>query len=660
MGGRLHSGDKAVIKPMDNYAFSITKTKGMVSSNASYNLTLVNGRDIIYDDKNLVDDVYLVFHDDILPGDRMKIEVNRGYFDYKLTPLLKLPTIVKNVLEPEVIEKAKHPKQSKKRTKKTRPLQHKKVEEKVPLSSSSAAEALETKAVVVPPLESEISYTSPIGKTFFEKFTKIFKELVKSFSFNSSTTHAASVEKKAEPKKIAPIKQQAVKIKAGLPRFNDGALKAAATLQEAKFTESKRGIQNSFDDSGLKNSAKLEKSTFSAPQRGLSENFDDAALQQSALVSKKVFNKPKEIAIDSQLPSHVEEKFAPLPSREPSLYKDAFSKRAEPVPTFNAVAPKSVDKMPQLKAAKRGENVPTFSDAKPSLPVSSEPISRPVLDTKEPVNSYTKSVQNPSPLAHDKTAAYPDTGYKKGYEALEPRVSSVQEKPVRQRVVEDTSLPQNSVSKAEDGSDKLIITKRIKKDEPVADPFAGRVLGRMDDRVLGNGYDGAASSAKLGMRVTKNSRPVSAWIEVFKNGTKQRVKTFYTSKGRKTKKVKLPAGNYMVRATYRTRDTKQQKTIKNIRLLEGANVNKSIAFHDGKLRVIARRGDNPLYVKVVVYKSGSHHRVTYDFSSRNSGVAQLSLGSGSYDIEVLEHKNNQLFEGIRIKAGKTNTINVDF
>ena len=657
MSGRLKSGEKVVIKPKDNHAFSIARTKGMASSDASYNVKLVNGADIIYEDKNLVDDIYLVFHDDILPGDRMHIEVNRGYFDYHLTPLLKLPNIVKNVLEPEVFEKAKHKKHLKKKPKKKSRPAKEEVLKNAPIVPAvvveeNADKVVERKSVTVPPLESEISYTSPIGKTFFEKFTKIFKELVQSLSLNSSNAHAASVEKKAEAKKIAPIKQQTVKIKAALPRFNDGALKEAARLQEAKFTESKRGIQNSFDDSGLKNSVALERSTFSAPQRGLSENFDDDALQQSALVSKKVFNKPKAIAIDSQLPSHVEEKFPSLPSREPDLYKDVVSKGTEQVPTFNGVAPKSLDKMPQLKEAKSVENVPTFSDAKPSLPVFSEPISRPVLETKEPVNS----VQHSSSITNDKTAAYPDTGY----EALEPRVSSVQEKPVRQRVVEDTSLPQNSVSKAEDGSDKLIITKRLKKDEPVAGPFAGRVLGRMDDRVLGNSYDGAASSAKLGMRVTKNSRPVSAWIEVFKNGTKQRVKTFYTSKGRKTKKVKLPAGNYMVRATYRTRDTKQQKTIKNIHLSEGADVSRSIAFHDGKLRVIARRGDNPLYVKVVVYKGGSHHRVTYDFSSRNSGVVQLSLSSGSYDLEVIEHKNNQLFEGIRIKAGKTNTINVDF
>jgi hypothetical protein len=89
-------------------------------------------------------------------------------------------------------------------------------------------------------------------------------------------------------------------------------------------------------------------------------------------------------------------------------------------------------------------------------------------------------------------------------------------------------------------------------------------------------------------------------------------------------------------------------------------VNRSIAFHDGKLRVVAKRGDKPLYVKVVAYKSGTRKKVSYDFSSRNSGVATLSLGSGTYDIEVIDHKNNQSFDNIHIRSGATETINVDF
>ncbi len=668
MGGRLNSGEHIVIKPKNNYAFSVIKTRGKSTSRASYNVMLINGEDIIYEDKNLVDDIYLVFHDDVLEGDRMRVEVNRGYFDYKLTPLLSLPKIVKNVLEPEVLERAKKPKKVKKKPKKktvakkepviTAPIVEKKIEKVVAM--------VETPKVEVPQLHSNLSgedSARPIEKTFFEKFTKIFKALVKSLSFAPVTSTAVVEAGKYESKELLTPKDKPAKIKDTLPSFSDSALKHAALRQENSFSGSTRGMVSHFDDSNLQRSASLEESAFLTPKRGLSENFDDDALQKSATVSKRVFNAPKVIAVDSQLPAGVEKKFLSPQSREPKLYQESFSKQTEQVPTFKPFEPLATEALPKLQRELASESVPRFSNTIQKPARRAEPKQK-ILRQEEreiqtAVNTYD-AVPKSVPLSNDRTAAYPDTGYKEGYKELEQSVSRVKEKPVRQRVVEDTSLPEHASTRSDEAGEKLVITKIIDKKEPEADPFAGRVLGRMDDRVLGNGYNGAASSAKLGMRVTKNSRAVSAWVEVFKNGTKQRVKTFYTSKGRKAKSVNLPAGNYMVRATYRTRDTKQQKMIKNIRLVAGENVNKSIAFHDGKLRIVARRGNNPLYVKVVAYKSGSRQRVAYDFSSRTSGVVLLSLSSGTYDIEVLDHKKNRIFDSIRIRAGKTNTINADF
>ena len=641
MGGTLHSGEEKIIKPKNHHALSITRSKSKLSSNASYNVSMINSDAIIYEDKNQVDDIYLVFHDDVLAGDRMKIEVNHGYFDYKITPLQSLPMIVKNVLEPEVLEKAKNQKKKKKKAvpkkKKVLPAIEKKIEEVLPVEVPQEAE------VKVPKLESDITHKDPIGKSFFEKFTKIFEDLVKSLAFAPIT---AKEDIRQEKKEVLVKTVKPSTSKALLPNFDDNALKSAALRSENRFTTAKRGVDTGFNDSALKNSAILEKSAFSAPQRGLMDNFDDHNLQESARVSNKVFNTSKKISVDSQLPSVTEEKFSGIRSREPKFYQQELSTQIEQVPTFTKTAPKVVKREPIV------ENVTKSVQAVQE----SMPAKRVATVAELPVNKYIAVPQD----IKDKTESYPDIGYKEGYEALEQRRKRVVQKPVRQRVVEDTSLPQIAALRPDAKDERLVITKIIDKEEAAADPFAGRVLGHMDDRVLGNGYNGAATSAKLGMRVTKNSRPVSAWVEVFKNGTKQRVKTFYTSKGRKTKKVKLPSGNYMVRATYRTRDSKQQKTIKNIHLSEGSNINKSIAFYDGKLRVVAHRGDNPLYVKVVAYKSASRQRIGYDFSSRTTGVAELSLVSGTYDIEVIDHKNNRSFDSIRIRGGKTNTLNVDF
>jgi len=240
-----------------------------------------------------------------------------------------------------------------------------------------------------------------------------------------------------------------------------------------------------------------------------------------------------------------------------------------------------------------------------------------------------------------------DTGYKEGYEDLA-------QEPMDKR---------NEEVVDESNENKIVITKILDKNKPQSkpkDPFAGRVLGRMDDRVLGGGYNPDVGSGKFGVRVTKNSLPVSAWIEVFKDGTKNRVKTFYTSNTNKTKKVKLPSGVYMIRATYRTRDGKLQKTIKSIHLKEGGDITKHISFNDGKVKVVATRGGKPLYVKVIAYKAGTKDRVNYEFSNRHTGIAGLSLPVGTYDIEVVDHKRVKNFDSVRIESSKTKTLNIDF
>jgi len=265
-----------------------------------------------------------------------------------------------------------------------------------------------------------------------------------------------------------------------------------------------------------------------------------------------------------------------------------------------------------------------------------------------------------------RSAYYPDTSYKAPYKNLQETPDATKASPIRQKAKKTPKTPAKTKQAKETTAQKMVITKTIdnakEKAKPQAsdDPFAGRVLGPMSDRVLGGGVDSTRQTGKLGMRVTKNSKPIAAWVEVFKNGTKTRVKTFYTSKTKRIKNVRLPTGTYMVRVSHRTRGAKEQKTIKGIALKDGAVINKSVSFSDGKLKVIARKSGNPAYVRVVIYKKGTHKKISYAFSSRTSGIAVISLANGTYDIEVQDHANVRSFSSVRIKEAKTNTIHVDF
>jgi len=181
----------------------------------------------------------------------------------------------------------------------------------------------------------------------------------------------------------------------------------------------------------------------------------------------------------------------------------------------------------------------------------------------------------------------------------------------------------------------------------------------MSDRVLGNGY-GLATPGRIKVKAYSNNRAVSAWVEVFKADTKQRVKTFYTGKGRGLKDVKLPAGVYIIKATYRTATSKRKKTIGRVTLSEGDSINKSIRFDDGSIKVKVTKSGSPIYAKVEVFKAGQKRRIAYEFTSRSKGIANFSLGSGEYDIVVRDHGDKRRFDYVTVKGGKSKTLNADF
>ncbi len=217
---------------------------------------------------------------------------------------------------------------------------------------------------------------------------------------------------------------------------------------------------------------------------------------------------------------------------------------------------------------------------------------------------------------------------------------------------------------------RIIITKTIApKDEPRVikrhiEPKNYRksqeqIADRMSDRVLGGGYaDGEKATIKV--RAYSNQKAVSAWVEVFKAGTKQRIKTFYTGKGRSLKDIKLPAGVYVIKATYRTASAKRQKTLGRVTLAEGQSINKKITFDDGSIKVVVKKGSKPFRAKIQIFNSSNSREVTYSFSSRSTGVANFNLATGTYDIVVKGYDKVKRFNEIPVSASELRTVNAIF
>lgn len=607
--GFLSSGQEVVVTPKDGHSLNVERVLG---SDANFDITMSNKGVVYYSAKNQTDNIYLVFHNDVLPGDRIKIHINKGEFKYSFSTVGALPKLVKKALykkaqvlpssvqkKPKRSHKVKHKKRKKSKI-------HKKEEPIVGEFANETKPNISTpKRVLVEPKPKSDKLNSPSNKkvlndTFYGNFTKIFEGLLKSFSLTPSKSETSkSVQKSSQTKTKTVEKQKETK----------------EPKKQTKITKPSKTEPKQIDKDIIIHEATM-----------IRGNFDALPKEIEPVKPKRVF-KPKPIA-KSKNSQKIDKKVLPAPQPK----EEGRQKIEQKNITENSPNPPISQKA--LPVAKTQSRIIT--------PKVEQKTASHTLPYTPPAN-IQKRLQEP---AYSNESAI-DTGYKEGFEDLNRQ----SEKGPKEELVDNSN------------ENKIVITKILDKNKPQTKPkdiFEGRVLGKMSDRVLGGGYDPDAEVSKFGVRATKNSLPVSAWIEVFKNGTKHRIKTFYTSTTNKTKKIKLPAGVYMIRATYRTRDGKLQKTIKNIHLKEGGDITKHISFNEGRLKVVATRGGKPLYVKVSVYKSGTKDRVNYDFSDRHTGIAGLSLPVGTYDIEVADHKKVKNFDDVRISASSTQTLNIDF
>ncbi len=637
--GYLFSGQDIDLTPMDGYALSVTR-QGRYRDEDTFDLVMSNKGEIFYNAPEQSDDIYLVFHDDVKPGDKIHIHVNHGTFYYKFEPIRALPKLVKSALSSEVLNKK--PKKSKPKTHKRKIKKRVKeqIKENIPKSSSNIAKTVQPKrssmiqAKETPKSSASTTAStheravvtptpSPISESLFEKFTKVFKELF-STKERSKTGERTTVKRE----KIAQTKPKVITEK------KEPKTTPKPTQKIAK--EPKKSLEDiigEFDTRELEHEATIIQNSFAQ----LPPELVKPTKRSEKVVTKQKETRPKEA------PKKVVKE----------VNKPIIDQKAQKVAVAHEELEKSVESLPIVTPPKPQTPQKEVVISKPVAVAASTPQPPKIKEQKVIITDTTEVKVKDATTQEDKFAGrvlgpvvkeepvkeYVDTSYKDRYQELSPR--------------------QESSAKVETDEDKIVITKIIKSKKEQEDKFAGRVLGPTSDRVLGNGYNPNAGTGKMVVRATRNDMPVSAWVEVFKNNTKQRVKTFYTSTS-KAKSVRLPAGTYMIRATYRTRDNKIQTTIKNIRLKEGGKINKLIAFHDGTLALKATREGKPLYVKVEAYKAGSNDRVTYDFSSRNTGLARLILNEGVYDIRVYDYDNVKRFNGVRISRGQTQTLDVSF
>ncbi len=599
ISGTLSKGEGSSFTPIQGSAFSITRDllKGVYGG--SYNVTIKNSSRVFYSEKDQSDDIYLIFNEPVDYGDLIEIYVNDGIFNFKMSRLEKLPDAVIDALKEQV------PKQYEKMHN-----LHKDREDSVKKTATKERE-LESSVKEIEKIDTQDS----LKKEDIESDIPDL-ESKKEIGFFESLS-----------KKIDSLFQESDKV--------DNRPKSSTPLDVSTFDSSSFpvekieniGSSNSIDDTDIKS-------------RQIQEPKIDTPLN----ISTKIDNIEAVNRIDTAKVPNV---------KEPSL----------------SSLPKTTFKQSDHKPVIESKEIVTDKVVNPKE-----------LQTTNSVPPVVGKFQTKIDTTPQKVPTFQDSsGYKvKRLDPVEPKPVKVVEE---EELVEIVKVPplkesdrvQKPIIERDRDINKIIITKTItpdaSKEEPRVikrhiDPDEYRKsqsanIDRMSDRVLGGGYaDKPKGTIKV--RAYSNEKAVSAWVEVFKAGTNQRVTTFYTGQGKSLKDIKLPAGVYVIKATYRTASSKQKKSLGKVVLKDGGTIKRDIHFNDSKVTISVKKGKEPLYAKVEVFKSSSKRRVTYAFTSRKSGKIELNLAQGEYDIIVRNHDDKKEFHNVLIFGDESKVINVKF
>lgn len=599
ISGSLSAGEGSSFIPMQGSAFSIIKDIKSGIYDAKFNILIKSGGSIIYNEKSQVDDLYLVFNDAIDNGDIIKLDVVNGVFLFKMSHMDKLPeAIVEAIKEQAPQEYARMKKNQKPKAIKKTPVVNQHIEPENYTPAVPLINEPEIPAIVEPIQERQKE------GGFFDRLSAKISTLI-----GRDERPDKAITSKPVPQDISkPIDSEKV--------YNPTTSQSGiGTLPNTIENVKKERLPIIMSQGKVINSSKIES--------GIDNITQDRGIQPPKMASSGITSFPvaktfpmnvDRIETKNQLAQSKTDIDSFATSRAPAIREDQSHKFQTQINTTPQSKPSFQSNVPQFQPAPQLEEMITVpAKTEPDIVKTIEPeIQQPTI-IKAP---YVKREESKDRIVITKTLA----GEKKKEESrvikrhVEPEVYKSQQK---------------------------------------------QVTERMSDRIAGNGY-GMTTQGSLKVKAFSNKREVSAWVEVFQAGTNKRVKTFYTGKGGSLKNIKLPPGTYVIKATYRTANSKRQKTLGRVVLEEGGSINKSISFNDGSVTVNVRKSGEPIYAKVEVYKSGSKRRIAYEFTSKSTGVVKLSLGSGKYDIIIKDHNNIRRFDGISIRGGKSKSINAEF
>jgi len=633
VSGSLSAGEGSSFVPSQGSSFSIISDVTSGSYGGNFNIIIKSGGRTIYKESNQVDDLYLVFNEPVDDGDVIKLDVIKGVFTFKMSHMNTLPDVIVEAIK----------KQAPKEYKQLKPL-HKKRKKKI----VAKPKIVEPAPIITPKIEYLNDATPQYTPSQIDD-SRVVKRHIEPQEYKKEVEKVDIVAPVLEQPKIIDqqVKKESIPSDIAKPITNEEIKKPSSKSSEIDT------LSNSIDSINKRIASVINRQRKAIDNSAIKSDIDEVSKKSKLQAPKTSFSTIPKIPMAKTFPMDFDRNLIPvaprvtMPKTPINLSKDISVPRVmrkKDIDSFKTTIDTTVSQKPKFQTT-----VPDIVAKKITI---EDKISKPKMEVKT----------IPTPKIETKIEKY-----------VQPEIIAP---PVVQEVIQPEIIEKPIIRKAE-VKDRIVITKtivnqdkkKVIKDEPrvikrhVQPQQYGveeeQIPQRMSDRVVGSGY-GLATPGKIRVKAYSNNRAVSAWVEVFKAGSKERVKTFYTGKGNSLKDVKLPAGVYVIKATYRTAGSKIKKTLGKVTLEEGESINKSISFDDGSLKVKVTKNGNSIYAKVEVFKSGKKRRIAYAFTSKSNGEAKLTLGSGLYDIVVRDHGDVKRFDSIKIRGGKSKTINADF
>ncbi len=641
---KISEGQQISYYPKQGESFRVSIDLDNFVVSANYDIVMRNGKIIYFENKNQKDDIYFVFNEPVDRGDEILLKVNRGYFIYTSQSVEDLPKPIKKVLQVNEKERKAKKALDTKDEKVTIKTKEYCFDDNGDVYECEAPSSTVQKSTTFQKGDEETSKTPNFIELFSKKLQMAY-EKIKTSLISHPDKDIKNTEEKIKPeiKKELVQKEEVVNNKTEKKSLNE--VKNIVKTPPKELPQENTLISKKVQ---LPQPKSVKPPLLPLDSVAIVTSVSKPQIKSPSFISKIAQNSSNRQGAEVVKPNFSDN----LAKNLPKVLKESSSKsikqeyrpkikepqRISPLDNLNTPVAQPVYKeapTQQILQRRLKESEISIPKITPSI-MQTQKIQPPQISQKvnKPVISKPVEVKNAEVIAQN---------------IQKPTQTQIIEVKKPQQVTEEEIIDEE-----DDSKDRIVITKIIEK-KPSSTTPAGKFPERMSDRVLGGGYKETNGMGSVSVKAYSNSKPVSAWVEVYQN--KKRVKSFYTGR---SKAVKLPAGTYVLKATYRTGTSKQKKVLGKIKLAEGQSIRKKVHFKIGTLNVIAKRGDKPLYVKVEIYKKGSASRYAYTFSSRNTGIAHLKLSEGTYKIVVRDRGRTKTLNNIFIKGAALKSVLAEF